>query len=105
MRLLTVLIIGGSLALTGSHYGKPNKTIHIGNVRCRGNEENFQQCSKTIYSLEEGQQLRQATDVAGASCIVAEPDQRPNSDISTSDNSVTVVLICIIVITVIVSVR
>ena len=102
----TVLTIGGSLALTGSHYGKPNKTIHVGNVRCYGNEENLRQCSKTTYSLKEGQQLQQATDVAGVSCIVAEPDQRPNfnTSTSTSDNSVTVVLLCIVII-LIISVR
>ena len=62
--------------MTGSHYGKPNKTIHIGNVRCHGNEENLQQCSKTTYSLEEGKQLQQDTDVAGVSCIPVQETTR-----------------------------
>ena len=114
----TILVIDGSLALTGSHYGKPNKTIHVGNVRCRGNEENLRQCSKITYSLEEGKQLRQDTDVAGVSCIplhvqittssVAELNQRPSSAANSNMSGtsvVTLVLLCIVFIALIVSVR
>ena len=57
------------MAFTGSHYGKPNKTIHAGNVRCQGDEDNLQQCSMTEYSLEEGKQLQLASEVAGVSCL------------------------------------
>ena len=74
----TILIKGGSLASTGSHYGKPNKTMHAGNVRCHGDEANLQECSMTTYSLEKGKQLRQDTDVAGVSCVL------PPLPISTS---------------------
>ena len=61
------------MAFTGSHYGKPNKTIHAGNVRCEGDEENLEQCSMTEYALEKGKQLLQGTDVAGVSCVVPPP--------------------------------
>ena len=64
-----------------SHYSKPNKTIHIGNVGCHGNEANLHLCVMTIYSLEEGKHLQQ--DVAGVSCV-AQPSSTSIAATSTS---------------------
>ena len=62
--------------MTGSYYGKPNKTIHAGNVRCQGEEANLRQCSKTEYALKE--LLAPDVNVAGVSCV-------PNADVTVTN--------------------
>ena len=66
------------MASTGSHYGKPNKAIHVGNVRCRGDEASLRQCSKTEYGLNDvpGSDV----NVAGVSCV-------PNADLPGASNA------------------
>ena len=66
------------MALIGSYYGKPNKAIHTGNVRCHGDEGSLQQCSKTEYGLNEV--LGSDVNVAGVSCV-------PNADITVASNT------------------
>ena len=73
-------------------------TIHAGNVRCEGDEENLEQCSMTTYSLEEGKHIRE--DVAGVSCVPlssASPTAAASSDNSTSPLLVAIlVIVCIV---------
>ena len=69
------------MALIGSYYGKSNKTIHVGNVRCQGDEASLQQCSKTEYGLKEV--LASDASVAGVSCV-------PNPAVTVTNAAVTV---------------
>lgn len=61
----------------GSHYGKPNKTIHFRDVTCAGNELNLAECSKTVLSLYNGKIALATTDVAGVDCIYDVPTDPP----------------------------
>ena len=91
--------IGDSLALTGSHYGKPNKTIHAGNVRCQGDEESLRQCSKTEYGLKEI--LASDISVAGVSCAGVIATEAPSSaevsKTSSASNFTSTIVLAIVV--------
>ena len=63
------LILLGVLASVGSYYGKPNKTIHIANLQCTGNEERINECTQSLYSLEEGKNKLKTVEVAGVKCF------------------------------------
>ena len=52
----------------GSHYGKPNKTIHIANVACLGTEDKLAQCSFDTLSLSQGKKMLSSTNIAGVKC-------------------------------------
>ena len=72
-----------------SFYGKPNKTIHLQNVSCLGDESGLSQCTKTQLSLSAGKELLNKTEVAGVDCIYDEPTPPPcivNPDIDPSDS-------------------
>ena len=56
-------MIGGTLA-------KPNKTIHLGNVICIGDEESLSDCSATSYSLVQGKDLLNQINIAGVMCLI-----------------------------------
>ena len=88
-------IQGDSVGFVGSHYGKPDKAIHVGDVQCDGDEGAIGQCSMITYSLQEGKEIQQ--EVAGVSCV-APPTILPN--MKSSSNSTTtivmIVLICVV---------
>lgn len=54
----------------GSHYGKPKKVIYLSNVQCSGDETSIEHCIKTIYSLSDGKEKMETTEVAGVKCYV-----------------------------------
>ena len=58
-----------------SHYGKPNKTIHIQHVSCTGTESSLVDCSKLSYSLADGVSNALKFDAAGVDCIYDLPTQ------------------------------
>lgn len=66
----------GSVAMSGSHYGKPQVTVHMNNVVCDGTEDTIGQCSFDSLSLSQGKTMLANTDVAGVKCYV--PDQCPS---------------------------
>ena len=53
---------------TGSLFGKPNKVIHISQVKCDGSETSIDQCSRRRYSIAEGKAKREKVNVAGVIC-------------------------------------
>ena len=93
------------MALIGSYYGKPNKTIHINNVRCHSDEQNIQQCSKTEYGVKEV--LASDVSVAGVSCVPNAVVVATNAPLSNANNNTifssvtaisTILLACILAI-------
>ena len=58
----------GTVIRYGSYYGKPNKTIHLSNVQCTGDEKGIDSCNFKSYSLEEGKNKLNFINVAGVKC-------------------------------------
>ena len=90
--LIVLLIHLVAKALQNSVYGKPNKTIHLKNVFCLGDESDLSECTNTELSLSAGKHLLLSTDVAGVDCIydpptpppcIVNPDVDPNNSCST----------------------
>lgn len=78
--------------ITGSFYGKPNKTIHLKDVACIGDEDDLSQCTKTQLYLTAGKNILNITEVAGVDCIFDEPTPPPcieNPAIDPSDQCQT----------------
>ena len=74
-------MIGGD-AITGSVYGKPNRTIQLSNVACAGNETSLDVCSSTLLTPDEGRDLFPRVNVAGVKCF-------PNVTSNTTPNVTT----------------
>ncbi len=72
-----VLLIIAFTPISGSFYGKPNKTIHLKDVACVGDEDNLVDCAKTQIYLTTGKALLKITDVAGVDCTYDEPTPPP----------------------------
>ena len=60
-------LIGGD-AVTGSIYGKPNRTIQLSNVACAGSETSLDACDSTSLTPDEGRDLYSRVNVAGVKC-------------------------------------
>ena len=58
----------GSVAFTESDFGKPEKTIHMNAVKCKGREKTLEKCSHEKISLNEGEKLYKWIEVAGVGC-------------------------------------
>ncbi len=65
---LVIIYLLGTLSRSGSYFGKPDKTVHLSNVQCIGDEGSIGDCTKTSYSLEQGKTLQ--TAVAGVTCYI-----------------------------------
>ena len=61
-------MIGGDV-VTGSLYGKPNRTIQLSNVGCTGSESSLDACDSTLLNAEEGRNLFPHDNVAGVKCL------------------------------------
>ena len=68
------------MAILNSHYGKPNKTIHMTDVSCTGTEKNLYECTKTTYSPETGKAALPNHEVAGVDCLHDAPTLPPCID-------------------------
>ena len=77
--------ITGTMSLSGSHYGKPNKAIHMSNVQCHGQETTITHCIKTTYSLMDGKEKAKTDDVAGVKCNVPTNCVPPPTQMGTFD--------------------
>lgn len=65
---MKVVLYTGSVGYGGSQYGKQNKTIHIANVACTGNEDKLSQCTFDTISLSQGKNMLRTSNVAGVKC-------------------------------------
>jgi deleted-in-malignant-brain-tumors protein 1 len=63
----------GTIPYYGSHFSKPNKTIHLSSVFCTGSEDMLNECTLSSLSLQMGKEAIAGTDVAGVKCYT--PDQ------------------------------
>ena len=63
-------------SILNSSYQRPNKTVHLTNVLCSGNEENINACTKTSIPLEVGKTTYRNSTVVAVDCS-AEPPTEP----------------------------
>ena len=67
----------GAVALTGSPFGKVNKTLNVNDFQCGGAEFNLSSCSMTVYNYTVGRIMAQTTSVAGVMCQPLPPTSPP----------------------------
>ena len=60
----------GAKSFTDSPYGNPNKTVHLSNVECTGDEESLSDCDAVHVAPDEGRDLYKVVNVVGVSCVV-----------------------------------
>ena len=65
---ILLISIAGATAVSGSYYGKPNRTIQLTNVVCNGSEEELDRCQKTLLTPENGVAQFSRVNVAGVNC-------------------------------------
>ena len=78
--------------ILGSHYGKPNKTIHLKDVSCFRDKPDLSECTKTKLYTTDGKKFLNITNVAGVDCIYDEPTPPPcikNPTVDPSDACTT----------------
>ncbi len=63
-----LILTTGALAFTNSEFGKPEKTIHLNQMKCKGNEQLLEKCSHERVALNEGENLYKWVEVAGVLC-------------------------------------
>ena len=80
-------LIGGD-AVTGSIYGKPNRTIQLSNVACAGSETSLDACDNTLLTPEEGRDLFSRVNVAGVKCFPNVTTADALSQVVSKDNAV-----------------
>lgn len=68
-------MIEGAVAVLGSYYGKPSKTVNLKSVSCLGTESNLNECTKSGLSLINGKAALLTQEVAGVDCIYDVPTQ------------------------------
>ena len=87
----------GSEPLLGSHFGRPNKTIHLRDVSCKGTEKTLKDCKKSFIPFSIGSSSDyKSIDVVGVSCAGSLPSNgnvnptpgSPGSPGSPSPNSI-----------------
>ena len=81
-----------AIASTDSRYGKPNKTVHLGNVACDGSEYTLDQCDALYIPPDEGKEVYKYIDVAGIACKISESLRKSTSyeqpsSLTSSDQS------------------
>ena len=74
----------GSISVTDSSYGKPNRTVHLGNVDCTGSEESIKDCKITKIPHEGGIHLYKLIQVAGVSCLAVKPVTSMSTEVTES---------------------
>ena len=68
MCILYYYFIVVATPLTGSYYGKPNRTIQLSNTGCNGTEMKLDDCDATILSPQDGLAQFNSVNVAGVNC-------------------------------------
>ena len=72
--------------MSGSYYGKPNRTIHISRVRCTGDEVALSDCETTYLTLEEGKIVAEHVSAAGVQCGVVMLNDEAATTINITQN-------------------
>ena len=65
------------MAVLGSQYSKPNKTILYSNFDCTGSEASLDQCASVVVNSDSGQNLYSRVNVAGVKCLPNLPTTNP----------------------------
>ena len=63
------------LSFLDSSYERPNRTVHLKNVMCAGNEESISLCSKTSVSLAVGKTTYRNSSVVAVDCSPEPPTE------------------------------
>ena len=63
------------LFIPDSSYERPNRTVHLTNVLCSGNEENINACTKTAIALEVGKTIYRNSPVVAVDCSAESPTE------------------------------
>lgn len=58
-----------------SSYARPNRTVHLTNVQCAGNEESINVCTKTVISLAIGKTAYRNASVVAVDCSPEPPTE------------------------------
>ena len=58
-----------SIAVGGSQFGKPNKTVFMTEVNCDGTERTLPSCDAVKLPPEDGKGLHNVIDAAGVQCM------------------------------------
>ena len=58
-----------------SPYERPNRTVHLTNVLCSGNEESINACTKTSISLAVGKTIYRNSPVVAVDCSPEPPTE------------------------------
>ena len=90
---MIVIYSTGAVAVIDSSYGKPNRLINLGNVRCIGSEETIENCEKTKIPEEVGRHLYKFIQVAGVSCLRVKPVNNTETPISVIKTISTVTVV------------
>ena len=72
--------------MSGSYYGKPNRTIHISRVRCTGDEVALSDCETTYLTLEEGKIVAEHISAAGVQCGVVMSNDEGSTSAASAIN-------------------
>ena len=79
-----------SVSVSGSHYGKPNKTIQFTSVNCDGSEARLDDCE--AFQITQGNNdFVQLFDVAGVQCNSSNATMVTKSPVTTSSHSIYVI--------------
>ena len=63
------------ISILNSSYERPNRTVHLTNVQCAGNEESINACSKTSLSLAIGKTTYRNSPVVAVDCSPEPPTE------------------------------
>ena len=63
------------ISFLNSSYERPNRTVHLKNVPCSGNEESINACTKTSISLAVGKTTYRNSPVVAVDCSPEPPTE------------------------------
>lgn len=84
------------MAVLGSQYSKPNKTILLSNVGCTGTETSFAMCNSVILDSDTGRSIYTLVNVAGVKCSPDIPTKDPLANAVSPTGAIVGIVITLI---------
>ena len=75
------------MAVLGSKYSKPNKTILFNNVDCTGSEASLDMCNSLFVDPDRGRDIYSQVNVAGVRCLPDLPTKDPLANAVPTDRA------------------
>ncbi len=89
----------GAKGFTDSPYGNPNKTVHLSNVECTGDEESLSDCDAVHIAPDEGRDLYKVVNVVGVSCVAENDPEAAGAGSTLLENAsgtvIGLVIVCV----------